>query len=507
MDQYLNFASLEEDFFSLLLPKCFHKFNDPATHDTEVESTVDSIVNGLFSAVVTLGSVPILRYKADGGPSQMVAEQLGRRLHDQLKAHPALFSDGQSGFQRPLLVVMERSADLSVMVQHAWSYCALCHDLLDLKLNRVTIQEANDAGGPPSTKTYDLHAGDTFWARHIGSAFPTVAEDVDRDLGEYRAKMESINSGNRLDATGDAALADSTRTLASTINQLPELQMKKALIDAHMNIATELLGKIRERSIDSYYALEEAIMEGRSLSREDKATLPTLMEGSGVPEDRLRLLLVLYLHPGIVPEPEVAAFEATLEAAGANMRALAFLKKMSAWRDMQSGVRERGGAASGASTTGGRVLSRMMQVADQVGVGSQLQSVGSALANGVRNGVRQLLVSRRETPMTRAVTALVENKGGAEDDGFAYLDPKLAPTAGAGGASRSRTPYSQAMVFVVGPGNYLEYQNLRQAVGGQTSTASSTGGRKACARHCCIFTRAPLSRIRADLGRSEHVHR
>lgn len=120
-------------------------------------------------------------------------------------------------------------------------------------------------------------------------------------------------------------------------------------------------------------------MEGRSLSREDKATLPTLMEGSGVPEDRLRLLLVLYLHPGlfgsffcvlsvahascqgcecytadlvssydrpvcprsgIVPEPEVAAFEATLEAAGANMRALAFLKKMSAWRDMQSGVRE-----------------------------------------------------------------------------------------------------------------------------------------------------------------------
>lgn len=145
--------------------------------------------------------------------------------------------------------------------------------------------------------------------------------------------MESINSGNRLDATGqprvacdgrklanrpqrcprgfiflshagDAALADSTRTLASTINQLPELQvhaiteshrtsarlvrrimtgtadhcgheatpdhcrcitpnespfvpqMKKALIDAHMNIATELLGKIRERSIDSYYALE-----------------------------------------------------------------------------------------------------------------------------------------------------------------------------------------------------------------------------------------------------------
>lgn len=37
---------------------------DPTrTSCSEVESTVDSIVNGLFSAVVTLGSVPILRYK------------------------------------------------------------------------------------------------------------------------------------------------------------------------------------------------------------------------------------------------------------------------------------------------------------------------------------------------------------------------------------------------------------------------------------------------------------
>ena len=62
--------------------------------------------------------MPILRYAASGGPAQLVAEKLGRRLHDQLKAHPALFSDGQaSGFQRPLLVLCERSLDLSVMVR------------------------------------------------------------------------------------------------------------------------------------------------------------------------------------------------------------------------------------------------------------------------------------------------------------------------------------------------------------------------------------------------------
>ena len=145
MDQYLNFTSLEDDFFSLQLPQAYRKLNDPTVADSLVEATVDGIVNGLFSAIVTLGTVPIIRY-ARSGPAQMVAENLNRRLHDQMRAHPALFSEGQaSGFQRPLLVICERALDFSVMVEHAWSYCALCHDLLDLRLNRVTIQVSSQA--------------------------------------------------------------------------------------------------------------------------------------------------------------------------------------------------------------------------------------------------------------------------------------------------------------------------------------------------------------------------
>ena len=121
-------------------------------------------------------------------------ELLGRRLHDQLKAHSGLFSEAQgaAGFQRPLLVLMERSADLGAMMQHAWSYSALCHDLLGMKLNRVTIDERGEGGGKPQQATYDLHQGDPFWVAHIGAAFQTVAADVDRDLNEYREKMEEI---------------------------------------------------------------------------------------------------------------------------------------------------------------------------------------------------------------------------------------------------------------------------------------------------------------------------
>ena len=66
MDQYLNFASVEEDFFSLQLPQSYLKLMRyaPASTDSVIESTIDAMVNGLFSAVVTLGAVPILRYAA-----------------------------------------------------------------------------------------------------------------------------------------------------------------------------------------------------------------------------------------------------------------------------------------------------------------------------------------------------------------------------------------------------------------------------------------------------------
>ena len=129
-----------------------------------------------------------------------------------------------------------------------------------------------------------------------------------------------------------------------------------------------------------------------------------------------------------------------------------------------------------------------MTLADNLGVGSNMRSVGSALAAGVKN----LLPSSRQTPIARATNAILDNKGGSsvaslnEEESFAYLDPKLAPTAAAAGghASRSRNPYSHAIVFVVGPGNYLEYQSLKQCVAEPRART-----------HACNAAQAPVQSV------------
>ena len=39
----------------------------------------------------------------------------------------------------PVLILVDRDIDLASMLSHSWTYQALVHDVLDMKLNRVTL--------------------------------------------------------------------------------------------------------------------------------------------------------------------------------------------------------------------------------------------------------------------------------------------------------------------------------------------------------------------------------
>lgn len=60
-------------------------------------------------------------------------------------------------------------------------------------------------------------------------------------------------------------------------------------------------------------------------------------------------------------------------------------------------------------------------------------------------------------PVTKIVDNLMDFKSSQEMDEYHYLDPKQLKLAE---IPKSRSPFQDAMVFVVGGGNYIEYQNL-----------------------------------------------
>lgn len=84
--------------------------------------------------------------------------------------------------------------------QFVIGYCcflqALAHDVLDLTLNRVVVEEnvgRSPAGGAKvKTRACDLDSRDRFWMAHKGSPFPTVAEAIQEELEQYRSSEEEV---------------------------------------------------------------------------------------------------------------------------------------------------------------------------------------------------------------------------------------------------------------------------------------------------------------------------
>uniref|UniRef100_A0A674A9S0 Sec1 family domain-containing protein 1 n=1 Tax=Salmo trutta TaxID=8032 RepID=A0A674A9S0_SALTR len=449
-DQYLNFITLEDDMFILCNQNkeliSYHAINKPDIMDTEMEAIMDTIVDSLFCFFVTLGAVPIIRCPR-GNAAEMVAVKLDKKLRENLRdARNSLFTGdnmgaGQFSFQRPLFVLADRNLDLATPLHHTWTYQALIHDVLDFHLNRVSMDESVGSEASPSgarpkkknKKSYDLTAADKFWQKHKGSPFPEVAESVQEELDTYRAQEDEVKrlksimglEGEDEGAISSISMSDNTAKLTSAVSSLPELLEKKRLIDLHTNVATAVLDHIKSRKLDVYFEYEEKLMSKSTL---DKSLLDIISDpDAGTPEDKMRLFLIFYIT-ALQPPSEVSdldQYKKALLETGCDLSSLNYIKQWKAFTKIAATPSNYGN--SGVKPMG--LFSRVMNS------GSQF----------VMEGVKHLVLKQH---VSRCFYDLQET------DDYRYFDPKMLR-----GSERSRLLF-QAVVFVVGGGNYIEYQNL-----------------------------------------------
>ena len=106
-------------------------------------------------------------------------------------------SNTQPTSSRPLLLIFDRNMDLNPPLMHSSSYQALMDDLLEHRLNRVSIEinTKNSASNTNNTnntikndkkKTYDVNTyTDPFFAKYSTSSFPDAVEANEKELGMY----------------------------------------------------------------------------------------------------------------------------------------------------------------------------------------------------------------------------------------------------------------------------------------------------------------------------------
>eukprot|EP00747_Dinoflagellata_sp_TGD_P126979 gnl/TRDRNA2_/TRDRNA2_174346_c0_seq1.p1 gnl/TRDRNA2_/TRDRNA2_174346_c0~~gnl/TRDRNA2_/TRDRNA2_174346_c0_seq1.p1 ORF type:complete len:380 (+),score=81.55 gnl/TRDRNA2_/TRDRNA2_174346_c0_seq1:139-1278(+) len=238
VDRYVSFVSLSSSLFSLNLPAAYETLHSPSIADHMIQQYIERIVDGLLSVILTMRVLPIIRC-----PPNEVAEMVSRRLDERIRellsgrgGGAELFSAGSGSgpaaaasadAARPVLCVLDRDMDLITMLHHTWTYQAMAHDVLGMRLNRLTVPVDSDGTGaaPPKPRSYDVDEGDSFWVQHAGEPFPAVAEAVHEAIGEFNAKREEMSKSGDGEDPNQPALAPG---LAAAINALPEMTEKKA---------------------------------------------------------------------------------------------------------------------------------------------------------------------------------------------------------------------------------------------------------------------------------------
>uniref|UniRef100_J3N268 SEC1 family transport protein SLY1 n=2 Tax=Oryza brachyantha TaxID=4533 RepID=J3N268_ORYBR len=360
----------------------------------------------------------------------MVAAALDARLRDHLIAKPNLFTEAAStavaSFQRPVLCLFDRNFELSVGIQHDWSYRPLVHDVLGLKSNVLKLP----------VERYELDDSDTFWAVNSWLQFPNVAKEIEAQLAKYKQDVDEVNQrtggardGVEFDGTD---LIGNTRHLMNAVNSLPELTERKKLIDKHTNIATALLGHIKERSLDGYCECENSMLVDGTF---DRTKLLNLLRGNGTKEDKLRLAVSYLLSFETPQSSDLEQVEAALRESEVDMSAFQYVKRIKSLNSQ---------FAAASSTSKGQLVDWAEKI-----YGNSIMAMTTQVKN--------LLSDGRQLAITRTVEALMDGKPNPEVDNYLLFDPR-APKSGSGGQFRG--PFREAIVFMIGGGNYIEYRSL-----------------------------------------------
>ncbi|SCV04081.1 LANO_0G08042g1_1 [Lachancea nothofagi CBS 11611] len=465
-DQYAEFVVTEPELFSLEMPSVFQQLNDPESSESVITQLCDTIANGLYDAVMTVNSIPIIR-APKGGSAELVAQKLESKLRDYVINTRSNTESTANSLERFVLVILDRNIDLASMFAHSWIYQSLVFDVFKLARNTITIP-TKTKDGQEIEKKMDIDPKDFFWLTNSHLPFPDAVENVEAALASYKAEAEDITRKTGVNELSDLDpnANNDTLNIQDAVNKLPELTSRKAIIDTHMSVLASLLSQLESKGLDAFFEIEQ----GQDSPKTRQRFLETLKDGkTNNLEDKLRTFIILYLTSSTeIPETFIKQVEEYFKSQDHDIRALNYiykckgLMKLSAMslqnKSLESGEFDARNHASGTSSS--VLLSGLSNKLYGLTEGKIQGGVGSLIS-----GIKNFLPEKKTIPITNVVEAIMDPLNSSQKnlettDNYLYFDPKVI--RGSHSKKPKRQSYNKSIVFVVGGGNYLEYQNLQE---------------------------------------------
>jgi X-X-X-Leu-X-X-Gly heptad repeat protein len=474
-DQYLDFVVTEPNLYSLDLKDIYFQFNNPQTTENIINEKIDLISNGIFSSILTMGSIPIIRANK-GGPAELVAQRLDEKLRDHVintrrlslnNANDLSNNSSNLTSDKSVLILLDRNVNLSSMFSHSWIYQCMVSDVFKLERNTIKIEKiiGDKNNERKEVKKFDIEPKDFFWNKNAALPFPDAVENVEMELNKYTEDAKQITAKTGYSSIQDIDLNDQSDTqhIQEAIKLLPELTFRKNIIDLHMTVLSDLIKELDSKNLDSFFEIEQNLTDQKI----QKQFLDLLSSTSKVNNslDKLRTYIVIYLSCDL-PKSFYDECEAVLLKLNIDLSPLSYIKKVkefSKLSEMALSTTENSNSNLSSSYLPNKgalfsnLSSKLMNLTD--GSSKLSEGFGSLVS-----GIKSLLPEKSHLPITNIAESIMNPKQANVNslkitDDYVYYDPSI--TRGSHSKQPQRKTYNEGMVFIVGGGNYSEYSNLQ----------------------------------------------
>lgn len=403
---------------------------------------------------------------------------VARKLNRMISEHPTLLRN-KSSTTRPLVVILDRNADLITPFQHTSTYQALIDDLLKHQANRVEFEVVQDpdSNRPKRTqKRFDLDPDeDRFYSAHKFQPFPEAIESNGTELQEVTAREQEIRSktGGGDSSSAVDPLSSGANELATAVESLPALLNRKKQLEIHTSILQAVMNEVAARDVPQFYELESALATGSYKTDPAKAKQKVLAfvgdAEKGNVEDKIRLIMVYALTTAaktaeldevgtsLQQACEIKAVQdpSVREKLSNGLKAINYLKKLRSMHMIPSAadMLQELQSTPGGEKYSSHVFSSLM---------AKATTQASDLLAKATDKVTSMLGKINKHHATVVVENLCEMKPGTEDETYLYLDPKVKGDVDVAKLqTMTRATVREAIAFVIGGGCYGEYQNLQ----------------------------------------------
>jgi len=267
----LSFFTKEDVVFDFEFESGLKLFN---TNNDSQNKILRSICDRLFTVLTTLNIHPYIQYQANSKFCTILSEEI-EDIFNMNKFCKNLKKEG-------ILLITDRSIDVTSPLLHDYNYSALVHDLMEVKNNTINL----------NNKKIILSDDDELWHSYKLLHFAEVFDKIAKDLSDFQK--------SDLSKVGNTSNMDSFSDMRNALANMSSYRLKSNQLSNQIHLAEELNKKYKNDHMYDIIELEQDIVSGENdggkINNRDifKNFTITKSKLTNQREDFIRILLTLY---------------------------------------------------------------------------------------------------------------------------------------------------------------------------------------------------------------------